>query len=163
METLRNKRKLAAVSRETPENTRNSPSQNTLDAEMAQEYISQFSEKIEGRVSKKLSKEFNRTDSRILGALYELDDFLLNPQVRICSVAVPRTYRNSDSRSRDPTGDRSPNDPCPKAVVSLHHSGNLNSSDMEEDPQKMTGAQKEIPYCSPETSSGKQKKACSTT
>ena len=44
MATLRNKRKLAAVSRETPENTRNSQSQNTLDPEIAQEYISQISE-----------------------------------------------------------------------------------------------------------------------
>ena len=47
MATLRNKKKLAAVSRETPENTRNTQSQNTLDPGMAQEYISQFSEEIE--------------------------------------------------------------------------------------------------------------------
>ena len=56
MATLRNKRKLAAVSRETPEITRNSQSQNTLDPEMAQKYISQVSEKIEGRVTKTLLK-----------------------------------------------------------------------------------------------------------
>ena len=43
MATLRYKRKLAAVSRETPENTRNRQSQNTLDPEIAQEYISQVS------------------------------------------------------------------------------------------------------------------------
>ena len=35
MATLRNKQKLAAVSTETPESTRNSQSQNTLDPEMA--------------------------------------------------------------------------------------------------------------------------------
>ena len=79
MATLRNKKKLAAVSRETPENTRNSQSQNTLDPEMAQEYISQVSEEIEGRVTKKLSKEFSRTESRNLGPLSKLDEFLLNP------------------------------------------------------------------------------------
>ena len=61
MATLRNKRKLAADSRETPENTRNSQSQKTLDPEMAQEYISQVSEEIEVKVIKKLSKEFGRT------------------------------------------------------------------------------------------------------
>ena len=49
MATLRIKRKLAAVSRETPENTRNSRSQNTLDPELAHEYISQVSEEIEER------------------------------------------------------------------------------------------------------------------
>ena len=134
METLRNKRKLAAVSRETPENTRNSQSQNTLDPEMPQEYISQVSEEIEGRVTRKLSKEFSRTESRILGALSKLDKFLLNPQVRTCSVAVPGTSRNSSSENWEPTGDRSPNDPCSEARISSHHSGNLNSSEVEEYP-----------------------------
>ena len=66
MATLRNKRKLAAVSRQAPKTARNSQSQNTLDPEMAQEYMSQVSEEIEVRVTKKLSKEFSRTEARIL-------------------------------------------------------------------------------------------------
>ena len=114
MATLRNKRKLAAVSRETPENTRNSQSQNTLDPEMAQEYISQVFEEIEGRVTKRLSKEFSRTESCVLVALSKLYDFFLNPQVRTCSVAVLGTTSNSDSGNREPYADRSPNDPCPE-------------------------------------------------
>ena len=93
-----------AVSRETPENTTKSPSQSTLDPKTAQEYISQVSEDVEGRVTKKLSKEFSRTESRFLGALSKPDEILLNPQVRTCSVAVPGTSRNSDSRSRNPMG-----------------------------------------------------------
>ena len=93
MATLRNKRKLAALSRETAENTRNNQSQNTLDPGIAQEYIYQVSEEIEGRVTRKLSKEFSRTESRILGALSKLDEFLLNPQVLTCSVAVAGTSR----------------------------------------------------------------------
>ena len=56
MATLRNKRKLEAVSRETPETSRNSQSQKTLDPEMAQEYISQVSEQIEGRLLKNFRK-----------------------------------------------------------------------------------------------------------
>ena len=131
MAISRNKRKLAAVSIETPESTRKSRSQNTLVPEMAQEYISQVSEEIEGRVTQNLSKEFSRTESRILGALSKLDEFLLNPQMRTCSVAVPRTSRNSNSGNREPNGDRSPNDPCPEMMVSSHHSGNLNSSQVE--------------------------------
>ena len=129
---MRNYRKLAADSRETPENTRNSQSQNTLDPEMAQEYISQVSEEIEGRVTKKLSKDFSRTESQILGALSKLDESLLNPQVRTCSVAVPGTSRKNDSENREPTGDRSLGDPCPEAVFSTHHSVNLNGSELEE-------------------------------
>ena len=132
MAILRNKRKLAAISREAPKITKKSQSQNTLGPEMAQEYISQISEEIEGRVTKKLSKEFSRTESRILGALSKLDEFLLNPQVRTCSVAVPRISRNIDSVNREPTGDRSLNDPCPEVVCSSHHSGNLNNSEAEE-------------------------------
>ena len=132
MATLRNKRKLAAVSRETPENTRNSQSQNTLGPEMAQEVISQVSEEIQGRVTKKLSKEFRRTESRFLGALSRLDEIVLDPQVRTCSVAVPGTSRNNNSENREPTGDRSLGDPCLEAVFSMHHSGNLNGSELEE-------------------------------
>ena len=117
MATLRNKRKLAAVSRETPESSRNSRSQNTLDPKLAQDYISQVSEEIEVRVTKKLSEEFSRTESRILGPLSKLGEFFLNPQVRTCSVAVPVTSRNRDSENREPTGDRSLNDPCPRSGI----------------------------------------------
>ena len=115
---LRNKRKLAAVSRETHESTKNCRGQNTLDPESTQDYISQFSEKIEGRVTKKLSKEFSRAESRILGALSELNELFLNPQVRTCSVAVPGTSRNNNSENRETTGDRSSDDPCPEVGYS---------------------------------------------
>ena len=97
MATLRNKRKLAAVSRKTPEGSRSSRAQSVLDPELTQDYISQVSEEIEGRVPKKLSREFSKTESRILGALSKLDEFLLNPQVRTCFVAVPGTSRNANS------------------------------------------------------------------
>ena len=45
-----------AVSRETPEKTRNNQSQNTLNPGTAEEYITQFFEKIEGKVTKKFPK-----------------------------------------------------------------------------------------------------------
>ena len=145
----RKKRKLAAVWKETPKNTRNSQSQNAVDPEMAQEYICQVSEEIEGRVTRKLSKEFSRTESRILGFWSKLDEFLLNPQVWTCSVAVPGISRKNDSGNRQPNWDRSPNEPCPEAMVSSHHSGNPNSSDVEEYHHMVTGGPEKIPYCSP--------------
>ena len=74
-----NMRKLAAVSREKLENTKNSQSQNTLDPELAQEYNSQVSEEIDGRVIEKLLYEFSRTESYIWCALSKPDEFLLNP------------------------------------------------------------------------------------
>ena len=61
MATLRNKTKLTAVSRETRESFRSGRTQNILDPELTQDYISQVSEEIEGRVTKKLSKELSRT------------------------------------------------------------------------------------------------------
>ena len=99
---------------------------------MAQEYISEVSEEIEGRVNKKLSKEFRQTESRILCASSKLDEFLLNQHVRSCSVAVLGTSRNNDSENREPTGDRSKGDPCPEAVFSSYHSSKLNDSEQGE-------------------------------
>ena len=127
MATLRNKRKLAAVSRETPEGSRSSRGQNVLDTELTQEYISQVSEEIEGSVTKKLFKEFSKTESRILGALSKIDEFLLNPQVRTCSVAVKGTSRNANSENQEIHGDRSTDDPHPEVGFFPHHSGQLNS------------------------------------
>ena len=124
-------RKLAAVSRETPEGSRSSRGQTVLDPELTQDYISQVSEEIEGRVTKKLSKEFSKTESRILGALSKLDEFLLNPQVRTCSVAAHGTSRNSNSENRETHGDRSLNDPDPEVEFFPHHSGQLNSPEAE--------------------------------
>ena len=137
MATLRNKRKLEAVSRETPEGTRSSRAQNVLDPELTKGYISQVSEEIESRVTKKLSKEFSKTESRILGALSKLDEFLLNPQVRTCSVAVPGTSRNNNSENREITGDRSSDDPCPEVGYFSHHSGHLNSPEAETNPHRI--------------------------
>ena len=114
MATLRNKRKLAAVSREAREGNRNSRAQNVLDPESAQDYISQVSEEIKGRVTKKLSKEFSKTESRFLGALSKQDELLLNPQVRTCSVAVPGTSRNSNSENRETAGIAPQTIPTPK-------------------------------------------------
>ena len=163
MAMLRKKRKLAAVSRETPEFTRSSRVQNTLDPESTQDYISQVSEEIEGRVTKKLSKEFSWTESCILVAFSKFDEFLLNPQVRTCSVAVPGTSRNNNSEKRETTGDRSSDNPCPEVRYSSRHFGQKNSPEPGDGPHMVTGVtkqicqyphmttavQEEIPYCSP--------------
>ena len=85
MPTLRIKRKLAALARETQEYPRNNQSQNSAAPGITEDYIAQVSKEIEGRVTEKLSQEFSRTESRILGALSKLDEFLLNPQIRTFS------------------------------------------------------------------------------
>ena len=119
-----------------------------------------------------------------MGALSKLDEFLLNPQVRTCSVAAQRTSGSAYSENRETHGDRSSNDPYPEVGYFPHHSGQLNSPEAEtnshmvtetyphmvtggpeeirHNPHTMTATQEEIPCCSPTTSSGKQKKARST-
>ena len=139
MAILRNKRKVAAISRETPENTSNTQSQNTLFPVKAQECISQVSEEIEWRVTEKLSKEFCRTESRVLGALSKPDEFLLNPQFQTCSVAVPGTSRNNDVENRTPTGDRSLRDSCPEALFFTYNSNNLIRRDSSHGDRRCRG------------------------
>ena len=134
MARLRNKRKFAAASRETLEGSRGSRAQKVVDPELTQDHISQVSEKIEGRVTKKLSKESSKAESRILGALSKLDELLLNPQVRTCSKAIPGTSRNNNSENRETLGDRSSNDPYPEVGYFSHHSGQLNSPETGNHP-----------------------------
>ena len=119
MATLRNKRKLAVVTTETQEeqHPRNGQSQNTSVPRINEEYITQVSEEIEGRVTKKLSQEFNRTESLILGTLSKLDEFLLNPQIRTYSGTVPGTFRNANVENQGTNEDDSQSDPHPEAGI----------------------------------------------
>ena len=129
MATLRNKRKLAGVSREVQETARNSQAQNTFVPGMTEEYITQVSKEIEGRVTKELSQELSRTESRILGALSKLDEFLLNPQVRTCSGTVRGTSRNNDFENWEPARDRFQNYPYPEVELPVRQASNSANSD----------------------------------
>ena len=118
MATLRNKRKLAAVTRETQEEySRNGQSRNTSVPRINEEYITKVSEQIEGRVTKKLSQEFSRTESRILGALSKLDEFLSNQQIQMHSKTVPGTFRNTNVENQGTNEDDSQSDPHPEAGI----------------------------------------------
>ena len=116
MTTLRNKQKLAAVTREThEENPRNGQSGNTSVPRINEECITQVSEQIEGRATKKLSQEYSRTESRILGTLSKLDEFLLNQQIRMHSGTVPETFRNTIVDNQGTNEDDSMSDPLSEA------------------------------------------------
>ena len=117
------------MARETHEYPRNNQSQNSAAPGITEDYTAQVSEEIEGRVIKKLSREFSRTESRILGALSKLDEFLLNPQVRTFSGTTPGTFRNTDVENQESSGDRSQNDPHPEVEFSACRASNLADSD----------------------------------
>ena len=139
MATLRNKRKLAAVTRETQdENLGIGQSRNTSVPRINEEYITQISEEIEVRISKKLSQEFSRTESRILGALSKLDEFLLNQQIRTHYGIVPETFRNTNVENQGTNEDDSQSDPHPEG--GLFRSQTTQNSGPEVGPYMVTGA-----------------------
>ena len=114
--TTRNKRKFAALTKENcEEHPRSNLAQNSSAPRSQEDYITQVSDKIEERVTKRLSKEFSRTENRILGALAQLDDFLMNPLLPGHSGTTPEPSRNSLNTSQGTNEDDSQNDPSPEA------------------------------------------------
>ena len=93
-----------------------------------EDYITQVSEEIEGRVTKKLSQEFSRTENRILGALASPDDFLLNPLIQDHSGTTPETSRNMFSINQGTNEDDSQSNPHPEACLLI--SGREDRHDM---------------------------------
>ena len=103
-----------------------------------EDYITQNSVEIEGRVTKRLSKEFSRTENRILGALARLDDFLMNPLLPGHSGTAPEPTRNTKRNNQGTNEDGSQTDPHPEA--SLFHGQREQSSGTENDYDMVTGA-----------------------
>ena len=113
------------MARETQEFSRNNQSQNSAAPGITEGSIAQVSEEVEGRVTKKLSQQCNRTESRILGALSKLEEFLLNPQIQTFSGTAPEIFRNANVENQEPSGDRSQNDPHPEMELSACRASNL--------------------------------------
>ena len=112
----RNKRKLAALNKENcEEHPRSNLTQNSAAPRSQEDYITQVSEEIEGRVNKKLSQEFSRTENRILGALARLDDFLMNPILQGHSGNTPETSGNTFNTNQGTNEDDPQSDPHPEA------------------------------------------------
>ena len=114
--TTRNKRKLAALNNKNcGENPRSNVAQKSSGPRSQEDYITQVSEEIVGRVTKRLSKEFSRTENRILGALARLDDFLMNPLLAGHSGTTPEPTRNALHNIQGTIEDDSQDDPHPEA------------------------------------------------
>ena len=169
------KRKLAALNKENCEEHPRSKSAQNSDAPRSQEdYITQVSEEIEAKVTKKLSQEFSRTENRILGALARLDSFLMNPLLQGHSGTATETSRNVFSVNQGTSEDDSQSDPHPEAGTfdsqAMRNAGQELCCDLvtgvtEQNRSQrdiLTNAHEEVMYCSPGTSSGKQKKNRST-
>ena len=132
----RNKRKLAALNKENcEEHPRSNLASNSNVPRSQEDYTTQVSEEIEGRVTKKLSQEFSRTENRILGAQARLDDFLMNPLLQGHSGTIPETSRNMFSINQGTNEDHSQCNPHPEAGLLI--SGREDRHDMA------TGIQRE--------------------
>ena len=172
--TTQNKRKLAALNKENcEEHPRSNLAQNSSAPRSQEDYITQVFEETERRVTKRLSKEFSRTKNRILGALVQLDDFLMNPLLPGLSGTTPEPSRNALNTSQGTNEDDSQNDPRPEAGLfhgqMTQNSGPEDGLDMVTGDTEqignchnMTGVHEEVTHCPPSTSSGKQKRDCST-
>ena len=84
----------------------------------------------------------------------------MNPQIRTHSGAVPGTFRNTNVENQRKIEDDSQSDPHPEAGIFC--SQTTQNRGPKECRDMVTAVQVEIPYCSPTTSSGKQKRARST-
>ena len=144
--TTRNKKKLAALNKEIcEEHPRSNLAQNSNAPGSHEDYITQFSEEIEGRVTKRLSKEFSRIENRILGALARLDDFLMNPLLQGHSGIIPEPSRDASSTNQGTNEDDSQNDPHPE--MSLFHGQMTQNAGPEKDHDVVTGATEQFGNC----------------
>ena len=125
MGTPKNRIKLADINRDNAvDHPRKNQARDTIIPRNQEYYITQVSEEIEGRVTRKLSQEFSRTKSCLLGCLSKLDEFLLNTH-----GPVPETSRSSNGENQQTNEDRSQNDPHPEVGVSLSQSSQAFSPD----------------------------------
>ena len=116
MATLRNRRKLAALNKENcEEHPRSNLARNSNVPRLQGDHITQFSEEIEGRVTKKLPQKLSRTENRILGALARPEDFLMNPVIQGHSGTAPESSHIALGTSLGTNEDDSQSDAHPGA------------------------------------------------
>ena len=97
-----NKRKIAAINKEIcEEHPRSNLAQKSNVPRSQEDYITQVSEEIEERVTKRLSGKFSRTEKCTLGALARLETiFVMNPLLQGHSGTTPEPSRNALSTSQ---------------------------------------------------------------
>ena len=129
---------MAALNKENCEDhPRSNLVQNSSAPGSQEDYITQVSEEIEERVTKRLSKEFSRTENQILGALARLDDFLMNPLLPGHSGTTPEPTQNTSHNNQGTNEDGSQGDLHPEAGP--FHGQTTRNVILEEDHDMVTG------------------------
>ena len=119
--------------------------QNSKVSRSQEDYKTQISEEIEGRVTKKLPQEFSRTEIRILGALSRLDDFLINPLIHGHFGTALETSRNAQGIKQGRKEDDSQCDSHPEARIFNNQMTRI--SGREDGYDMVTGSHEEVTYC----------------
>ena len=96
MRNTRTKRRLAEIQDNFEEDRSQASSRDKSSVDPNENYITLVSQEIEGRIAKKLSQEFSKRDSRLLGALAKLDHFLTNPSVDSSTPKIKHTSVTGD-------------------------------------------------------------------
>ena len=105
-------------------------------------YITQVSEEIGRRVTKRLSKGFSGTENRILGALARLDAFLMNPLIQGDAGTTTEMSRNAFSTNQGTNEDGSPSDPHPDAGIFGNQT--MQNSGPDDDHYMVTGVTEDL-------------------
>ena len=109
---------LAALNKENcEEHPRSNMAQNSNVPRWQEDHITQVSKENDGGVTKKLSKEFSRTENRVLGALARPDDFLMKSPNQGHSGTTSEMSRNAFSKNQGTNEDDSQGDPHPEAGI----------------------------------------------
>ena len=107
-------------------------------------------------MTKKLSQQVSGTESRILGALSRLDDFLQSPLIQGHCGTTPERSRITLGSNQGTNEEESRCKLHTEATIS--QSQNKRNTDPDDVSDMVTGIPKEITYCSPGTSSGTEEK-----
>ena len=146
--TTLNKKQLAALNKENCEEyPRSNSAQNSNVPRSQEDYITQVSEEIKGRVSKKLSQDFSRMENRILGALARLYGFLMNPLIQGHSGTTPEMSRDALSTNQKTNEDDSQSDPHPEAGI-IYNQRTQNSGQKDQH-DVVTGVEREREFLRP--------------
>ena len=157
MATLRNLRKTADLRKENgEEHLKGNLAQNSNAPRSQEGYITQVSEEIKDRVTRKLSQEFGGTESRILDAKSCLEEFLLKPLLRGHSRTTPETSRDALGTKQGTNENDSQIETHPEMSVSQIQTTRIFGPDDGFDT--VTGVQEEVTYCSRGKSSEKLKR-----
>ena len=135
----RNQKKVAALNEENcEEQPRSHLAQNSDVPRSEEDYITQVSEEIEGRVKRKLSQEFSRTENRMLGALARLGSFFMNPLIQRQSGTARETSRNAFSASQGTNDDNSHSEPYHEAGIFLNQTAQISGpeDDLDSTPRR---------------------------